>query len=483
MNEAKNAILNLSLYSAANLLRTRALSSRELTQAYLDSIEERDGEIGAYLTVCKKEAINQAELADKLLRDGNAPSMLTGIPFSVKDNFCTKGIRTTCASRMLENYVPPYDAHVIELLNQQGAVMLGKVNMDEFAMGCTTETSAFKKTLNPLDPLRAPGGSSGGSVASVAAREAVFSIGSDTGGSIRQPAAFCGVVGMKPSYGRISRYGMIAFSSSLDTVGLATRSVRDSAILLSALSGRDAHDATSADRTDNDFVIGIKDGVCGMRFAFVRESLRGASECVRKNTQIAIDTLRSLGASVLEVSLPVAEFALCAYHIIGSSEASSNLARFDGIRFGYHADGCNDVGELIRRSRSEGFGDEVKRRIILGTYSLAAENFDEYYKKAVSVREYLKCELDLLFEKFDAIITPTSPTEAYRFDRSGDFTDEYLSDAYTVLASMAQLPAISVPSGKGESGMPTALQIITNKFEDARALRISYALSEALWTE
>ena len=220
-----------------------------------------------------------------------------------------------------------------------------------------------------------------------------------------------------------------------------------------------------------------------MRFAFVRESLRGASECVRKNTQIAIDTLRSLGASVLEVSLPVAEFALCAYHIIGSSEASSNLARFDGIRFGYHADGCDDVGELIRRSRSEGFGDEVKRRIILGTYSLAAENFDEYYKKAVSVREYLKCELDLLFEKFDAIITPTSPTEAYRFDRSGDFTDEYLSDAYTVLASMAQLPAISVPSGKGEGGMPTALQIITNKFEDARALRISYALSEALWTE
>lgn len=478
-----NDIFELPLYELSSLLSKREISSRELTEAYLDRIDRLDGEIGAYITVCEEEALQMADIADSLLKGGNAPSPLTGIPFSVKDNFCTNGIRTTCASKMLHDYLPPYDAHVIGLLRAQGAVMLGKVNMDEFAMGCTTETSAFKRTKNPLDPQRAPGGSSGGSVASVAAREAVFSIGSDTGGSIRQPAAFCGVVGMKPSYGRISRYGMIAFSSSLDTVGLATSCVRDSAILLGAISGKDARDATSADRTDNDFVSGIRDGVCGMRIAFVRESLRGTSECVRKNTQGAIDALSALGAKVEEVSLPVAEYALCAYHIIGSSEASSNLARFDGIRFGYRAEGCDDVYELIRRSRSEGFGDEVKRRIILGTYSLSDENFDEFYKKAVSVREYLKCELDDLFEKYDAIITPTAPTEAYRFDRRCDFTDEYLSDAYTVLASMAQLPAISVPSGKGEGGMPTALQIITSKFEDAKALRISYALSEALWTE
>ena len=276
---------------------------------------------------------------------------------------------------------------------------------------------------------------------------------------------------------------MIAFSSSLDTVVLAARSVHDSAILLGALSGKDTRDATSTDRTDTDFTSGINDGIRGYRIAFIRESLNGVSEDVEKNTKAAINTLKSLGAKVDEVSLPVAEYALYAYHIIGSAEASSNLARFDGIRFGYRADDCNDVSELIRRSRSEGFGDEVKRRIILGTYSLSAEKFEEYYVKAISVREYLKCELDTLFEKYDAIITPTAPTVAYMLDRKGDFTDEYLSDAYTVIASMAQLPAISVPSGKGEGGMPTALQIITNKFADADALRISYALSEALWTE
>lgn len=479
----ENDILGLSISGASELLSSRQLSAAELTNAYIKSIEERDGEIGAYITLCKEEAMKRAQLADKLIRDGQAPSPLTGIPFSVKDNFCTKGIRTTCASRMLESFIPPYNAHVVERLNAAGAVMLGKVNMDEFAMGCTTETSAFGRTRNPLDVTRVPGGSSGGSAASVAAREAIFSIGSDTGGSVRQPAAFCGVVGMKPSYGRISRYGMIAFSSSLDTVGLAARTVHDCALLLECLAGKDPHDATSAERTDNDFTSGISEGVCGMKIGFVKESLNGVTADVQKNTENAIEALRLLGAEVSEISLPVAEYALCAYHIIGSAEASSNLARFDGIRFGYRANGCDDVGELIRRSRSEGFGDEVKRRIILGTYALSAEKFDEYYQKAISVREYLKTELDAIFEDFDAIITPTAPSVAYKFDRSGDFTDEYASDAYTVIASMAQLPAISVPCGHGEDNMPTALQIITDKFADAKALRIANSLSEALWTE
>jgi aspartyl-tRNA(Asn)/glutamyl-tRNA(Gln) amidotransferase subunit A len=476
----KNALLDLTIQDASKLLKAKEISSYELTTAYLDRISDRDDTIGAYVTVCRDEALKQAKLADKMLQEGSARSPLTGIPFSLKDNFCTKGIRTTCASRMLENFIPPYDAHVASKLKCAGAVMLGKVNMDEFAMGCTTETSIFRRTVNPLDVTRVPGGSSGGSAASVAARESVFSIGSDTGGSVRQPAAFCGAIGFKPSYGRISRYGMIAFSSYLDTVGLVTRSVYDSALLLEALAGKDPNDATSADRSDNDFTSGIGDGVRGMRIGFVRESLNGTSADVRRNTESAISMLRTLGARIDEISLPVAEFALCAYHILGSAEASSNLARFDGIRYGYRASDCDSVGELIRRSRSEGFGDEVKRRIILGAFSLSSENFDEYYKKAVSVREYLKCELDDFFEKYDAIITPTSPSVAHKFDRTGDFTDEYASDAYTVIASMAQLPAISVPSGKGEGDMPTALQIITAKFEDAKALRISYALSEAL---
>jgi aspartyl-tRNA(Asn)/glutamyl-tRNA(Gln) amidotransferase subunit A len=467
------SILNRSLIEHAEALNKKEYSSVELTREFLKNIRS---DIGAYITVCEEKAILDAKNADRLRAENKTTSLLCGIPFAAKDNLCTKDIRTTAASRMLENYIPPYDATVISRLALNGAVLLGKTNMDEFAMGSSTESSALKSTRNPLNLSRVSGGSSGGSAAAVSANEAVFSLGSDTGGSVRQPAAFCGLVGLCPTYSRISRYGLIAFASSLDRVGIITRTVRDNALVLSAIAGHDPLDMTSSYSKES-FDIEKNVSIKGLRVGIIKELIeKGASNDVKTAVLKAAEQLKSLGAEISDVYLPSANEALEAYYVISSAEASSNLARFDGVRYGARSNDTDNIDGLLCRSRSEGFGNEVKRRIMLGAFALSKGYLEEYYKKACAIRERVKADFEQSFEKCDILIAPTAPTSAFPIGEERTYpTEIYADDICTVPSSIAGLPAISLPCGKDKDGMPFGLQIIAPAFCEALLYKVAYA--------
>ena len=466
-----------TIFEHAEALRKKEYSSVQLTQAYLEQIDKKDKTIGAYIIVTADRAIESAKAFDEGRCSDSEISPLAGIPCGIKDNMCTKGIKTTCASKMLGGYIPPYSAHVVEKLEKSGAVILGKLNMDEFAMGSTTENSAFKVCRNPLDTDRVPGGSSGGSAAAVAAREAVYTLGSDTGGSIRQPASFCGVVGMKPTYGSVSRYGLVAFASSLDQIGPITSTVLDNALVLNAIVGHDKRDATSVKRVYNDFTADIKNGVKGMKIGVPEEFFgEGISDDVRKAVLAAADTYRALGAELVSVSMPSIDYALSAYYVISSAEASSNLARFDGVRYGYRCDDYSNIDELYRKSRSEGFGSEVKKRIMLGTFALSSGYYDAYYKKALQVRSLVRKDFDEAFGKCDFIISPVAPTVAYKIgEKTGDSLQMYMGDAYSVPVNIAGIPALTLPCGIGEGGMPVGMQLIGPAFSEGLLYRAGFA--------
>ena len=468
-----NDMLNKSIYEHSLSLLNKEYSSVELTRAFLKHIYENDSYLNAYITVTEEEALKAALEYD----NGRINGIVAGIPYALKDNICTKGILTTCASKMLENFVSPYDAYVVERIKHSGGVLLGKLNMDEFAMGSTTELSAFKVTKNPLNKDRVPGGSSGGAAAAVASCEAAFALGSETGGSIRQPAAFCGVVGMKPTYGRVSRSGLVAYASSLDQIGPITKTVRDNALVLSLISGRDKLDATSFDSLDTDFTEGIKNGVQGLKIGIPKEYFsEDLSEDVKKAVLSAAYEYVRLGAELVSISLPSFKDAVAAYYIIACSEASSNLSRFDGVRYGHRAGEYSSIEELYKKSRSEAFGFEVKKRIMMGTLALSAGYYDAYYKKAIAVKENVKSDFISAFKMCDIIIAPVAPTVAYRVaEKVSDPVEMYLSDAYTVPINLAGIPAISIPCGFGEDNMPVGMQLIGPCFSESLLYRAAYA--------
>ncbi len=461
----------LSLVEAKRLVDKGETSPEEIAEAVLKRIEEVDGKIKAYITV------NWSMVEDaKSVKNGK----LSGIPIAVKDNICTKGVKTTCASKILYNFVPPYDATVVEKMKAEGYVLAGKTNLDEFAMGSSTENSAFFTTRNPWDLERVPGGSSGGSAAAVAADMCIASLGSDTGGSIRQPAAFCGVVGLKPTYGRVSRYGLVAFASSLDQIGPITKTVEDAAYLLEIISGRDPMDSTSAPVDVEDFKQRLSEDVKGLRVALPKEYFaEGIQGEVKEEVLSTVKLLEKEGVAVDEVSLPHTEYAVATYYIVAPAEASSNLARYDGVKYGYRAEDFNGLIDMYFKTRSEGFGDEVKRRIMLGTYSLASGYYDAYYLRAKKVRTLIKRDFERVFENFDVIITPTSPTTAFRIgEKSSDPLTMYLSDIFTISVNLAGVPAISIPCGLDSNGLPIGLQIIAKPFDEATLLKVAYRIQE-----
>lgn len=476
------SITSLTLTELSEAMKRGELSSREITEAYLNRIHEAESQIGGYITVAEEGALRQAEEADKARASGAPLSPMHGIPVAVKDNICVEGLPTTCASKMLENFVPPYSAAAWEKLRAAGCVLLGKTNLDEFAMGSTTENSAFHPTRNPRNLTRVPGGSSGGSAAVVAADEAPFSLGSDTGGSIRQPAAFCGVVGMKPTYGMVSRYGLIAFASSLDQIGPMTKTVADNAMVLDAIVGHDRRDTTSVKRDYAPMSRELHAGVRGLRIGLPREMFaEGLSDDVRKAVMNAAKTLESLGATVVEVSLPSLQYALPAYYVLSSAEASSNLARFDGVRYGHRAAEYADLEELYVKSRNEGFGAEVKRRILLGTYTLSAGYFDAYYKKALQVRTLVIRDFNRVFERCDCLLGPVAPTTAYKLgEKTMSPLEMYLGDIHTVPVNIAGIPALSMPCGMDRDGLPVGLQLMGKTFSEPTLYRVGQALEEAL---
>ena len=470
----------LTLHDAGEKLRKHDLSSQELTLAAFQRISETDDKVHAYITLCRDAALAQAREADERLKqDGNAQPLL-GIPIAVKDNFLTRGLRTTCASKILGDFMPPYDATVIKHIRDAGAVITGKTNLDEFAMGSSAENSAFFPTRNPWNMERVPGGSSGGSAAAVAADQCVAALGTDTGGSIRQPAAFCGVVGLKPTYGRVSRYGIIAFASSMDQVGPITKDVRDCALMLEAIAGHDPADSTSTDRSVPRYSDALTGDVKGLRLGVPKEYfISGIAPEVEHAVRDAIRLLETNGAVVEEISLPHTEYAVAVYYIVATAEASSNLARYDGMRFGHRA-GAKDLLETYMLSREEGFGPEVKRRIMLGTYALSAGYYDAYYLKAQGVRALIKQNFDAAFQRCDAIITPTAPSTAFKIgEKIEDPLQMYLSDIYTISVNLAGLPALSLPCGFDGDGMPIGLQIIGKHFDEATVLRLAYAYEQA----
>ena len=436
-------ITELTVHELKEKLDKKELTSEEITKAYVDRINNKEKDINAFVTTTLDEALNKAKEIDKERSSEKLENSYAGIPLGIKDNMCTKGVKTTCSSKMLENFIAPYDATVVnKLVNEEKLVSLGKLNMDEFAMGSSTETSYFKKTRNPWDLSRVPGGSSGGSAAAVAANMAPWALGSDTGGSIRQPASLCGVVGLKPTYGLVSRYGLVAFASSLDQIGPITKDVEDSAILLSLIAGNDEKDSTSENMTKKDYTKNLKKDIKGLKIGVPKEFFGdGINEDVKKALEKAIDVYRDLGAEIGEISIDVAEYALAAYYIIACAEASSNLGRFDGIRYGHRAKNFENLKDLYKNSRSEGFGAEVKRRIILGTYVLSAGYYDAYYKKAQKVRTLVQNEFSRGFERYDVLLTPTSPVTAFKFgEKTENPLEMYLSDICTVSINIAGLP-------------------------------------------
>ena len=472
-------ITELTVKELQEKLRNREVSSVEAAKAYFDKIEKTDGEINAYIRLTQDVAMKQAEEADEALKNGDTKP-LTGIPYGMKDNICTKGSITSCASKMLYNFNPPYDAFVTKKMLGQNAVMLGKMNMDEFAMGSTTENSAFKVTKNPRNTACVPGGSSGGSAAAVAANEAAFTLGSDTGGSIRQPAAFCGVVGLKPTYGTVSRNGLVAFASSLDQIGPLTKTVEDAAIVLNAIAGHDPFDSTSVNMKYDDFTLGINDGVKGMTAALPKEYFgEGINPEVKEAVLNAAKAFEKMGVNIEEVSIPAMEYALPAYYVISSSEASSNLARFDGVRYGYRADDYEEMDDLYKNTRSQGFGKEVKRRIMLGSFALSSGYYDAYYKKALQVRTLIINDFNKIFKNHDFIISPVAPTAAYKIgEKTADPVEMYLGDIYTVPVNIAGLPAISMECGKDRGNMPIGMQLIGKAFAEKTIIKAGYAFEK-----
>ncbi len=471
----------LTIAQARELLDKKEISSKELTSSVFDQIERVEDKVDAFLTISKDEAEEQADAADKRIAAGDI-SPLTGIPLAIKDVICTKGVRTTCASKILENFIPPYDANVMEKLNAQGAVMVGKSNMDEFAMGASTEFSGFKPTKNPWDLSRIPGGSSGGSAAAVAADMCIGSIGSDTGGSVRQPASHCGVVGMKPTYGRVSRYGLVAFASSLDQIGPFGKSVEDVAVLMNAISGFDERDSTSIKEDVPDFTKSLSEGMKGMKIGLPREYFEaaGLDEEVKQLVNVAIDKLVEMGAEKVEISLPQTEYVVSVYYIIAPCEASSNLARYDGVRYGKRADDAESMIDMFRKSRSRGFGDEVQRRIIIGTYSLSSGYYDAYYGKASQVRTLIIEDFKDAFEKCDVMVSPVAPEPASLIgEMSGDPLKMYTADIFTVSANLAGIPGMSVPCGFTKSGLPVGLQIMGKHFNEEALIKTAYNYEKA----
>jgi aspartyl-tRNA(Asn)/glutamyl-tRNA(Gln) amidotransferase subunit A len=458
------------------------LSSVKATQAYLDRIGQVDGQVGAYLTVTSEKALAMAEQADKLRAEGKVLGPLHGVPLALKDNLCTEGVRTTCASKMLENFVPPYSATVVKMLESAGAVFLGKTNMDEFAMGSSSENSALGRTVNPWNLECIPGGSSGGSAAAVAADVCAGALGSDTGGSIRQPAAVCGVVGLKPTYGRVSRYGLVAFASSLDQIGPLTKDVSDAAALLQATAGHDDYDSTSANLPVPDYMASLKRGVEGLRVGMPKEFFaEGVGDPdTRTRVEESLATLERLGAKLVEVELPTSPYAIGAYYLCATAEASSNLARYDGAHYGLRVEADNVI-DMFSRTRAAGFGKEVKRRIMLGTYALSAGYYDAFYLKALRVRTLIAQDFARAFEKCDVIAGPTTPTPAFRLgEKTSDPLEMYLSDIFTVSVNLAGIAGLSLPCGVTGAGLPVGLQLIGPAFGEEVLLSTGYALEQAL---
>ncbi len=466
----------LTIHELSEKLRSKETSSEEITASTFGRIDAVEKDVHAYITLMKETAFAEAKRADEAIKKGEC-GVLTGIPIALKDIVCTKGTLTTCGSRMLSNFIPPYDAAVIEKLRAAGAVFTGKTNMDEFAMGSSTETSFYGTSRNPWDLERIPGGSSGGSAAAVAADECIASIGSDTGGSIRQPAALCGVVGLKPTYGRVSRFGLIAFASSLDQIGPFTKDVEDAAIMMNVLAGYDNRDSTSSIEEVPDYRQFIGKGIEGWAVGIPREFFVGGLDPeVEKAVRQAVKTVEEAGARCVEVSLPHTEYSLAVYYIVAPAEASSNLARYDGVKYGFRAPESRDLLDMYKKTRSAGFGTEVKRRIMLGTYALSSGYYDAYYKKASQVRSLIKRDFDEAFTMCDAIITPTTPTPAFRIgEKTGDPMQMYLSDLFTISTNMAGIPGISVPCGYSASGLPIGVQFLAAHFQEGRLLQIASA--------
>ncbi|HEX6823652.1 MAG TPA: Asp-tRNA(Asn)/Glu-tRNA(Gln) amidotransferase subunit GatA [Candidatus Sulfotelmatobacter sp.] len=472
---------SLTIDAARTAVQERKTTAVAMAEVHYARIQKEDGQIGAFLTLSRERALQQAERMDRMAAEGKALPPLGGVPVGIKDVLSTRGVRTTAGSKILDKYVPPYDCTAVAKLETAGAVILGKMNCDEFAMGSSNENSGFHPVRNPRDLSRVPGGSSGGSAAAVAAGMAVAALGSDTGGSIRQPASFCGVVGLMPTYGRVSRYGLIAFASSLDHIGPLTRTVKDAAIVLGAIAGRDPMDSTSAEVPVPDYVSELDQPMRGLKLGVAKEYFGdGLDDEVRQAVESAIEKLKSLGCEVVPVSLPHTSYAIPAYYLIATAEASSNLARYDGVRYSLRARGVKTLSEMYRCSRDEGFGAEVKRRIMLGTYALSAGYYDAYYLKAQKVRTLLTRDFDEAFQRVDAIVTPTCPTAAFRLgEKSNDPLSMYLADIYTVTADLAGIPGISIPCGQTREKLPIGLQILGKHFDEATILRIAHAYEQA----
>ena len=467
-------LYELTVHELMEKLEKNEITSEDIIKSYSKRIDEKEKDVQAFVTVTADEALKQAESVDR------TKSKLAGIPIGIKDNMCTKGVKTTCSSKMLENFVAPYNATVVEKLNNEGVLSLGKLNMDEFAMGASTEYSAFKVTRNPWNLKMAPGGSSGGSAAAVASQMVPWALGSDTGGSIRQPAALCGVVGLKPTYGLVSRYGLVAFASSLDQIGPITQDVTDSAILLNVLAGFDEKDSTSENLPKKDYTKSLVKDVSKFKIGVPKEFLgEGINPEVRNAIEMAVEKYKSLGATVEECTLDIANEALATYYIIACAEASSNLGRFDGIRYGYRTKNYSNLNDIFVNSRTEGFGAEVNRRIILGTYVLSSGYYDAYYKKAQKVRTIIKQEFAKLFEKYDLLLTPTSPTVAYEIGtKSNNPLEMYLADLCTVSVNIAGLPGISIPCGVDKAGLPIGLQLIGKPFGEETVIQAAYTYEQ-----
>lgn len=479
MREHEMELHTLGISELRELLDRKEISAVDI----LDSVERRidavEDRVGAFVTLTRDKAREMASEAQKML-DKKLSTPLLGIPLAIKDNMCTKGIRTTCSSRILSNFVPPYESTVTSALAAQGYVLVGKTNLDEFAMGSSTENSGFHTTKNPWDTERIPGGSSGGSAAAVAADECIAALGSDTGGSIRQPASLCGVVGLKPTYGRVSRYGLVAFASSLDQIGPLTKNVRDSAVLMNVISGHDPCDSTSAPVDVPDFTRSLGRGIDGLKIGIPREYfIEGMEDAVDSSVKAAIRQLESLGAEAVEVSLPHTAYAVATYYLLATSEASSNLARYDGVKYGFRDSG-KDLLDMYMNTRAKGFGAEVKRRIILGTYALSSGYYEAYYKKAQQVRTLIKRDFEDAFRSVDIIVTPTSPTAAFKVgEKTDDPLQMYLSDIFTISVNLAGVPGISVPCGFTPDNLPVGLQIIGRDFDEERILKVAYAYEQA----
>ena len=469
----------LTIHELQKLIMSGKVNSSDIVKSVFKRIDAVEGSVHAYISFMKEYVFEEAAKADRIIREGNIQA-LTGIPIALKDIVCTKGFLTTCGSRILYNYIPPYDATVVEKLKEAGAVFTGKTNMDEFAMGSSTETSYFGITKNPWALDRIPGGSSGGSAAAVAADECIASIGSDTGGSIRQPAALCGVVGMKPTYGRVSRYGLIAFASSLDQIGPFTKDVEDCAIMMNVIAGYDPRESTSVPLNVPDYTAFLSRGIDGFKVGIPREYfIKGIDPEVTEAMSRAMKTIEGLGASCVEISLPHTEYCLAVYYIVAPAEASSNLARYDGMKYGFRGEDCRDLLDMYKKTRSAGFGAEVKRRIMIGTYALSSGYYDAYYKKASQVRALIKRDFEEAFKDCDVILTPTSPTPAFKIgEKMDDPLQMYLSDIFTISTNLAGIPGISVPCGFTRQGLPIGAQFLAGHFEEGKLIQIASAFEK-----